>query len=101
MTRALTIIDDEMLAAMVRDTRYRDLIPCLSTVFDKMQKNRAKCGRCQKQVRDKQRELLEQARNCLREMPVEQRNALKQQLQTQKYRLKYRNASGVMMNVTY
>ena len=99
--RALTVIDDEMLASMVRDTRYRTLIPCLNVVYDKMQKNKAACGRCKKQVKVKQNELLEQARNCLREMPVSQRSALKQQLQTQKYRLKFRNASGVLMSVTY
>lgn len=99
--RPLVVIDDEMLGAMLSDQRYRDVVPCLGIVYNKVKNNKSRCNRCNQQVKDKRRELLEQARNCLREMTPASRNELKALLQTQRYRLKYRNSSGVLVNMTY
>lgn len=99
--RPLVVIDDEMLSAMLNDQRYRAIIPCLEVVSTKLKATKSRCRSCNQQVKDRRRELLEQARNCLREMPPPQRGELKRLLQTQRYRLRYRNAAGVLVVMTY
>lgn len=101
MARDLVVIDEATLRSMLSNSKYCALIPCFNDVNAALRKSAANCNRCGRVVKDEQAGIVARGFACIRELVPEKRTELKKLLDTKKYRIWYRNNSGIVVKMTY